>query len=113
LSIGCTFFAHTHHDNGACLGTCSIGEKGKTAENIGKEVATMLQKQINSNACVDEHMADQLLPFMALAAKKGESRIKVAEITDHVRTNIWIIEKFLPVKFTIDGKEKIISCRKM
>ena len=109
LSTGCTFFAHTYHENGACLGACAIGEKGKSAEQIGKEVAFMLKKQIDSNACADEHMADQILPFMALAAPQGESKIKVAKITDHVKTNIWVIEKFLAVNFSIE--DNIISCR--
>ncbi|MBI5332279.1 MAG: RNA 3'-terminal phosphate cyclase [Candidatus Aenigmarchaeota archaeon] len=113
LSTGCTFFAHTHHENGTCLGSCAIGEKGKSAEQIGKDVALMLKKQIDSKACVDENMADQILPFMALAAPHGESRIKAAEITDHVRTNIWVIEKFMPVKFEIDEKNRIIDCRQI
>jgi RNA 3'-terminal phosphate cyclase len=63
-------------------------------------------KQINSNACLDEHMADQILPYIALA---GNSKVSVAEITNHCKTNMWIIEKFLPVKFEINEKEKIIS----
>ena len=37
------------------------------------------------------------------AAMSG-GEIKVSEITEHVRTNIWVIEQFLPVKFEIDGK---------
>ncbi|KHO47433.1 MAG: RNA 3'-terminal phosphate cyclase [archaeon GW2011_AR5] len=54
-------------------------------------------------------MSDQILPFLAFA--KNDSRIKVAEITGHVRTNIQVIEKFLPVKFEIDEAGKIIRVK--
>jgi len=41
------------------------------------------------------------LPYMALA---GGGKIATPEITDHILTNISVIEKFLPVKFKIDGE---------
>ncbi len=89
------------------LGASSIGERGKSAEKVGEEAANELKRSTESGACFDLHMADQILPFLAFA--KSNSRIKVAEITGHVRTNIWVIEKFLPVKFEINEKEKIIE----
>jgi len=89
------------------LGASSIGERGKSAEKVGEEAANELKSDIDSGACFDRHMSDQILPFLAFA--KNDSRIKVAEITGHVRTNIWVIEKFLPVKFEIDDVEKIIT----
>ena len=88
------------------LGASSIGERNKSAEKVGEEAAQELKKALASDACFDVHMADQILPFLAFA--KDNSVIKVAEITNHVRTNIWVIEKFLPVKFEIDENEKII-----
>jgi RNA 3'-terminal phosphate cyclase len=36
---------------------------------------------------------------MALA--KGESTVTVAEVTDHLKTNTWVIERFLPVRFIL------------
>jgi RNA 3'-terminal phosphate cyclase len=44
-----------------------------------------------------------------MAAEKGSSQVTVAEVTNHCKTNIWTIEKFLPVKFSIHGN--IISCK--
>lgn len=93
------------YDN-CLLGASAIGERGKSAEKVGEEAAQELKKAADSNACLDSHMADQILPFLACAKK--DSQVKVAEITGHVRTNIWVIEKFLPVKFKVDEKEKII-----
>jgi RNA 3'-phosphate cyclase len=89
------------------LGANSLGMRGKPAEKVGEEAAKDLIKQINSNACLDEHMADQILPYIAVARN---SKVSVAEITNHVKTNIWIIEKFLPVKFEINEKNRVISC---
>lgn len=101
-------FAKTKH---SVLGSDGLGEIGKKAEDVGREAAVKLIEEIKSGACVDEHAEDNLLPYMALAAERGESRIKIHHLTNHTRTNIWTIEKFLPVKFELDEKEKIISCR--
>jgi len=104
FSPGSTAHIHAHCDN-SVLGSTVYGELGKPAEKIGEEVARNIMKQINSNSCLDEHMADQLLIYMALA---GKSKVSVAEITNHCKTNIWVIEKFLPTKFEINEKERVI-----
>jgi RNA 3'-terminal phosphate cyclase (ATP) len=103
LSPGSSINLHAHFKN-CKLGASSIGELGKPAEKVGEEAAEHLMRQISSNACLDKHMADQILPYIALV---GDSKVSVAEITNHCKTNIWVIEKFLPVKF--DVKDKIIS----
>lgn len=88
------------------IGADSIGEQGKRAEIVGEEAALNLIKEVESKAPVDRHLADQLLPFMALV---GSSKIKVSEITNHCRTNIYIIQKFLGDIFNINEEEKTIS----
>lgn len=108
MSPGSAFHAHVHFSNSK-LGSSSIGERGVPAEKVGKDAATLLKKQIDSNACFDEYMADQILPFLAFA--KEDSKISVAEITSHTLTNIWVIEKFLPVKFEVNEKEKTIEVK--
>ncbi len=94
------------------FGADALGELRKKAEDVGKEAAEQLIKQINSGGAVDEHAEDQLLPYMALAGENGISTIKVGHLTKHTETNIWTIEQFLPVKFDINSKEKTISCKK-
>jgi RNA 3'-phosphate cyclase len=103
---GSAVHAQALFDN-CLLGASAIGEKSLAAQNVGAAAGSSLKKQIDSGACLDEFMADQLLPFLALA--KGTSAVKVAEITGHVKTNIWVIEQFLPVKFEIDGREGLIQ----
>ncbi len=100
LSTGSSIHLSALYDN-CILGSSEIGERGKKAEDVGKEAASKLGKEIASGACLDSHMADQILPFLAFA--NGESAISVAEVTEHVKTNIWVIEQFLPVKFEIRG----------
>lgn len=87
------------------IGTDNLGKLGKRAEDVGKEAALELLKEQKSQACLDKHLADQILPFMALSGKK--SQVMVSEITNHCKTNIWIIEKFLEGKFEI--KDNLIS----
>jgi len=87
------------------IGTDNLGKLGKRAEDVGKEAALELLKEQKSEACLDKHLADQILPFMALVSRT--SQVSVSEITEHCKTNIWVIEKFLEGRFKI--KEKIIS----
>jgi RNA 3'-terminal phosphate cyclase (GTP) len=100
-SKGSCLHLHTHFEN-CKLGADRLGEPGLYAEKLGDECARLLDKQIKSRACLDRWMADQILPFMAIA--QG-GKVSVAEITKHCLTNISTIEKFLPVKFKVEGKE--------
>ncbi len=95
-------FSSQEFDNRIILGSSVLIEKGKSSEQIGKEAAELLIKEIESDGAVDKHLADQLVPFMALLP---ESEIFVSEITEHTKTNIYVIEKFLPVKFEIEGRK--------
>jgi RNA 3'-phosphate cyclase len=81
------------------LGADNLGKLGKRAEDVGKEAALELLKEQKTNASLDKHLGDQILPYMALA---GKSEILVSEITNHCKTNIWVIEKFLRGKFKIE-----------
>jgi RNA 3'-terminal phosphate cyclase (ATP) len=58
-----------------------------------------LLKEINFRATVDVHLADMLIPYIALA--KGTSIFIVRKITDHIETNIWLTEKILGTKIQV------------
>ena len=60
----------------------------------------------NNEVCLDEHTVDHLIIFMALA--KGNSKIKVGNISLHTQTAIEIIKKFnYDIKFNIiPGEDK-------
>ena len=87
------------------IGADGLGNIDKRAEDVGKEAALELLQEQKSQGCLDKHLADQILPYLALAP--GKSQITVSEITDHCKTNIWVIEKFLKGKFAV--KDNSIS----
>jgi RNA 3'-terminal phosphate cyclase (GTP) len=97
LSPGSSVHIHAHFKN-CKLGASSLGERGTPAENVGGKAARLLKKQIDSGACLDEWMADQIIPYLALYGGK----VSVSEITEHAKTNIWVCEQF-GAKFEVEG----------
>jgi len=74
----------------------SHGERGLAAEDVAGRLAGTVQAYLDGGACVGEHLSDQLLLPMALA---GGGRFTTATLSDHLRSNARLIEKFLPVEF--------------
>ncbi len=101
--------SETDFDNPIILGSDALGEPGKKAELVGEEAGNTLLNEIKNKSCVDKHLSDNLLPFMALLPG---SIIKASEISNHCRTNMSVIEKFLDVKFEVDEENHIISVNK-
>jgi len=93
------------------LGANALGARGKRAEEVGEEGAAALLRQMESGAALDEWMGDQILPFLAVA--RGESRISVPRITAHLRTNLWVINQFLPIETQIreEGTRAIVALK--
>lgn len=90
------------------IGADALGEQGKQAELVGKEAAEKLLLELSRNAPVDRHLADNLVPLMAVCAP---SSITTTEITEHTKTNIEVAEAFYPnVTFTI--KENTITTKR-
>ena len=89
------------------LGSDSLGERGKRAEDVGKEAAEQLLKEIETKAPVDKHLADNLIPFLALTGGK----IKVSEITNHTLTNIYACEQFLGKIFKVNKGNDIVEAK--
>ena len=107
LSTGGFINAHIHFNNCIISQTC-LAEKGKKSEDVGKECAELLKKEFNSESTADIHTADQLMIYMALS---GGGYIKISEVTDHMKTNASVIEKFLPARF--DFSDNTIKCNKI
>lgn len=81
------------------MGGCSPGEPGKKAEIVGSEAAEAILLDMISGAGVDEYLSDQLIPYIALA---GGGTFTTRKITGHTRTNIWVAEQFMDIKFRIE-----------
>ena len=80
-------------------GFTSLGKKGKKAEIVADDACRELSAFLDSGGAIDRHLADQLLLYMALA--EGYSTFITERITEHLLTNIWVIEQFLPVAFDV------------
>ncbi len=98
-----------HTSTGAIIGADMAGKPGRSSELIGERVAQQFLEDVASGATVDRHLADQWIPFAALAA--GKSRVRLPAITDHVTTRLWVVELLLQVAtrqeenlLTIEGK---------
>lgn len=82
-----------------CEISTGIAQLGKSAEAVATGAAKGLRGYLASTAPVGVHLADQLLLPMALA---GGGVFHTLSITDHTRTNMALIEQFLPVKFAVE-----------
>lgn len=110
---GISLFAHYAKDddidpeNPVIIGADALGERGKPSEKIGREAVTRLREEMQTGAPADEHLADNLIPFMALYPG---STIIASKISNHTKTNIYTTEKFLGNNFQVKGK-KITTSR--
>lgn len=77
---------------GCLLGADAAGAPRRSSEAIGRRVARTLLEDLASGATVDRHLADQLVLFATLA--EGTTRYRVPAETEHVRTNLWLAERF-------------------
>ncbi|ALC48693.1 CG4061 [Drosophila busckii] len=96
---------------GITLGAAGLGEKNIDGHFIGSNVSCELAGYIKHEICVDAHMQDQLIIYMALA--QGCSRILTGPLTKHTRTAIYVAEQMADVKFNIeydDSGHTLISC---
>jgi len=82
-------------------GFSALGKRGKPAEEVAKEACADFVGFMQTRGCVDAHLADQLVPYLALA--DGPSRVAVAAVTEHLRTNVWAVQQFSDVRIAIEG----------
>jgi RNA 3'-phosphate cyclase len=99
LQKGSSLVIWTKTDKGAVLGADAIGELGKPSEAVGREAAENFLKEVESKATVDVHLADMLVPYVALA--EGESVYLSRVMADHLDANIWLAQKILGVEFSV------------
>jgi len=99
LQKGSSLVLWAETDTGALLGGDAIGELGKPSENVAREAADNLLKELRSKATVDSHLADMLVPYVALAQDSSVYLSRV--VTDHLDTNMWLAEQILGAKFRV------------
>jgi RNA 3'-phosphate cyclase len=105
LQKGSSIVLWAESDAGAILGADAIGELRKASETVGIEAAEKLYTEIIAKPTVDAHLADMLVPYVALA--HGKSAYLTRTLTEHLRTNIALAERILNVKFLLEKKDEL------
>lgn len=82
------------------------GQKGLRAEAVASIAADQVLRYLRADVPVGEHLADQLLLPLSLA---GSGSFLTLPLTEHSRTNMEIIRRFLPVSFAVEerGPEQV------
>ncbi len=80
----------------------AVGERGKRAEVVADEVFNNFFSYYSSKAAVDFHLADQLILYFTLA--EGRSQFTTSKISNHLITNIKVVQRFLPVRIELEGE---------
>ncbi|MEB3759156.1 MAG: RNA 3'-terminal phosphate cyclase [Desulfurococcales archaeon] len=81
------------------LGSDSLGARGKPAERVGEEAASILFEDLSTGMAFDRHMSDMLPVFLAFTG--GHSEIGGSRLTSHAET----ILKVLGILVGDDGFE--------
>jgi RNA 3'-terminal phosphate cyclase (ATP) len=77
----------------------SFGKMGVSAERVGADAAAQVTAYLASGGAVCERLADQLLLPMALA---GGGSFTTGTVSEHTRTNMHVIAKFLQTSFRVE-----------
>jgi RNA 3'-terminal phosphate cyclase (ATP) len=81
-------------------GFTALGRRGVPAERVADEAIDAFLGFRTSGSAVDDHLADQLVPFLALAG--GESDLTSPTASSHLRTVAWVAQQFVPARITLD-----------
>ncbi len=79
-----------------------LGERGLPAERVADHAVDQLLAFIESDGCVDQYLADQLL--LPLAFAEGASEFRTSQISQHLLTNANVICAFTSAKIELLGE---------
>jgi RNA 3'-terminal phosphate cyclase (ATP) len=110
LQKGSSLVLWAKTDSGVLLGGDAIGEIRKSSEAVAKEAGGNLLDEVQAGATVDVHLADMLVPYIALA--KGECTYLTRTLTDHLESNMWLASMILGVDFHVEKKGRLYQVMK-
>ncbi|MEM0330710.1 MAG: RNA 3'-terminal phosphate cyclase [Archaeoglobaceae archaeon] len=90
-------------------GGSALGERGKRAEEVGFEAVKNFYDEFSAKGVFDSHLADQLMIFGALA--KGRTKYSTTKITDHQKSNIYVINSFLGEILRLDEAQRVVEIK--
>ena len=98
-----TFFFIVAEYEGIKAGFSALGAIGKPAEEVAREACRAFFEYHDSNGAVEPHLADQLIPYMALA--DGPFSFTTTKLTRHLLTNVWSVRQLMDVDIRVEGRE--------
>ncbi len=107
-SPGSSILVYASSDYGPFIGGDSIGEKGKRAEDVGRDAAFKFIRPYTSNATVDPYLADMLV--LPLSIAKGRSTFIINEPTEHLLTNLYIARVITGCKYSLSKVNEKGNC---
>jgi RNA 3'-terminal phosphate cyclase (ATP) len=90
---------------GLRAGFSALGRRGVRAEAVADEAVDELLRYLDSGAAVDDHLADQLVPFLALA--RTPSSYTCPTRSSHLETVAWLVEQFMPARVEVRGERPV------
>jgi RNA 3'-terminal phosphate cyclase (ATP) len=84
-------------------GFSALGAIGKRAEGVAEEACGELFNYLDSGAALDPHLADQMIPWLAMV--KGASAFTTSRVTQHLLTNIRVVQQFIECDVQVTGKQ--------
>ena len=99
---GAAIFLFAEYEH-ATAGFTAYGRRGLPAERVAEAVCKDLLAHHHSTAPADPHLADQLVLPMALA--EGESQVNTAQVSQHLLTNVWVVQQFLARELLVEGEQ--------
>lgn len=88
-------------DTGCIIGADRAGRPGRSSEEIGRHVAENLLQDLKAGATVDRYLADQIISYCAVA--RGASEYVIPSATEHVETNLWLVEHILGARSSLQN----------
>ncbi len=105
-STGAGIFLTAEYANGRG-GFGTIGRKGMPSEAVSERAVTDLLHFHESEAAVDQRLADQLIVPLVLA--EGTSIFRTAAITRHLRTNADVVRAFIDRPIEINEQAQQVT----
>ncbi len=115
-SKGSATLVWTQLESGLTAGESWLGDRGVSAEEVGRTAAEHFLEFAKSGGSFDVHLGDQVLLPAALAAAgflgpARATRFTAAAVTEHLTTHVQVIQKFLEVEVGIAGREVRVEPR--
>jgi RNA 3'-phosphate cyclase len=110
VSPGSSLLAVMKLENGAYKGVSVLGKKGVPAEIIGEEVAKKVSIEFEADHSIDDYLADQLIVPLVFAPSR--SSYTFGKMTDHIQTNLNLVEQLMGDVLILEELEKSMRLTK-